>query len=57
MAKYWDRFANEYVDEKDLEITAPPERYYLIQDIPGTVQSLRDTIVRAEEAIKILLDE
>lgn len=26
MAKYWDRFANEYVDEKNLEVTAPPER-------------------------------
>ena len=57
MAKYWDRFANEYVDEKDLEVTDPPERYYLIKDIPRTVQSLRDTIARAEEAIQILLDE
>lgn len=57
MAKYWDRFANEYVDEKNLEVTAPPERYYLIKDIPETVQSLRDTIKQAEEAIKILLDE
>lgn len=57
MAKYWDRFANEYVDEKDLEVTAPPERYHIVRDIPGTVQFLRDTIARAEEAIKILLDE
>lgn len=56
MAKYWDKFANEYVDEKDLEVTAPPERYYEIKDVEGTISSLKDTIRQAEEAIAVLSD-
>ena len=54
MAKYWDRFANEYVDEKDLKVTAPPERYYEIKDVEGAIESLRSTIRQAEEAIAVL---
>jgi len=54
MAKYWDKFAEEYVDEKDLEVTAPPERYFRIEDVEGTINSLKDTIRRAEEAIAVL---
>lgn len=54
MAKYWDKFANEYVDEKDLEVTAPPERYFEIKDVEGTIGSLQNTIHQAEDAIAVL---
>ena len=54
MAKYWDKFAEEYVDEKDLEVTAPPERYFEIKDVEGTMERLRSTIRQAEDAIAVL---
>lgn len=54
MAKYWDKFAEVYVDEKDLEVTAPPERYFEIKDVEGTIERLRSTIRQAEEAIAVL---
>lgn len=54
MAKYWDTFTEEYVDEKDLEVTAPPERYFEIKDVEGMIERLKSTIQQAEDAIAVL---
>ena len=57
MAVYWDTFAQEYVKESDLEVCAPPERYYLIKDKEGTIAKLQDMIYQATKAIKLLSED
>ena len=57
MTVYWDTFAQEYVKESDLEVCAPPERYYLIKDKEGTIAKLQDMIYQATKAIKLLAED
>ena len=32
MSKIYDVFADEYIDEKDVDVNAPPERYKEVDD-------------------------
>ena len=57
MAVYWDTFAQEYVKESDLEVCAPPERYYLIKDKEGTIAKLQSMIDQANKAINLLQED
>lgn len=32
MSKVYDNFAREFIDEEDMEVIAPPERYTIMED-------------------------